>query len=202
MHDSFTVRAQQQPNSSAITGWDGEMTYQELDQFSTRLAMHLVAELGVGPGVEVSLCFEKTIWMPVAMLGVLKAGDAFVPMDTSQPEQRLGSIVAQCATKIILTSEKRLDLARRLGAQAVIINRSNLVTMKASCNLAGRAKPSSILCVIFTSGSTGTPKGVKLSHANFNSAAKHNSAELGFKTTTRIFDFASYSFDVSINNLV
>lgn len=202
VHDSFAVRAQKQPSSSAITAWDGEMTYQELDEFSSRLAMHLVGELGVGPGVRVPICFEKTMWMPVAMLGVLKAGGAFVAMDVSQPEQRLRSIVAQSSAKIILTSEKHLDLIRRLEAQVVIINRSNLVTMKAFHNLTGRAKPSSILCVVFTSGSTGTPKGVKLTHANFSSAAKHHAVEFGFKTSTRMFDFASYSFDVSINNIL
>ncbi len=202
VHDSFAVRAQQQPSSSAITAWDGELTYQDLDELSTRLAMHLVGELGVRPGVIVPLCFEKTMWMPVAMLGVLKAGGAFVAMDASQPEQRLGSIVAQSAAKITLTSEKHLELVQTLGAQAVIINQSSLVKMKASHNLTGRAKPSSILCIVFTSGSTGTPKGVKLTHTNFSSASKHHTEEFGFKPSTRIFDFASYSFDVSINNIL
>lgn len=202
VHDLFTVRAKQQPHLSAITAWDGEMTYQELDGFSTQLAMYLVGELGVKPGVKVPLCFEKTMWMPVAMLGVLKAGGAFVAMDASQPEQRLGSIVAQSAAKIMLTSEKHLDLIRRLGAEAVVINRDNLVTMQASQTLKTRANPSSILCVVFTSGSTGNPKGVKLTHANFSSAAKYHAAEFGFKESTRMLDFASYSFDVSISGIL
>lgn len=202
VHDLFTVRAKQQPHLSAITAWDGEMTYQELDGFSTQLAMYLVGELGVKPGVKVPLCFEKTMWMPVAMLGVLKAGGAFVAMDASQPEQRLVSIVAQSAAKIMLTSEKHLDLIRRLGAEAVVINRDNLVAMQASQNLKTRANPSSILCVVFTSGSTGNPKGVKLTHANFSSAAKYHAVEFGFKESTRMLDFASYSFDVSISGIL
>ncbi|KAJ5230977.1 hypothetical protein N7489_011685 [Penicillium chrysogenum] len=88
VHDLIASTVRRQPEALAVCAWDGELTYSQLDALSTRLAYVLIAR-GVGAEVIVPLCFEKSMWTPVAMLGVMKAGGASVAMDTSQPEERL-----------------------------------------------------------------------------------------------------------------
>lgn len=94
VHDVISIQAHRQPNSPAICAWDGEVSYRELDDMSSRLAGHL-KELGIRAKMLVPICFEKSMWTSVAMLGVMKAGAAFVAMDAGQPEQRLRAIVQQ-----------------------------------------------------------------------------------------------------------
>lgn len=94
VHTLVEEQARMQPGATAVSAWDGELTYAELDGHSSRLAQHL-ATLGVGAEVIVPLCFEKSRWTVVAMVAVLKAGGAFVLLDPSQPKSRLRSIVQQ-----------------------------------------------------------------------------------------------------------
>lgn len=88
VHEMIGDKAQAQPNAPAVCAWDGEVTYSKLDHLAMRLAGRLI-DLGVGPDTLVPLCSEKSIWTTVAMLGVLKAGGAFVMLDPSLPKQRL-----------------------------------------------------------------------------------------------------------------
>ncbi len=90
------------------------MTYMELDNLSTTLARHLV-DLGIEPEDIVPLCFEKSMWMTVAMLGVLKAGGAFAPMDPEHPRSRHEEIINQAGAKVTLTSAEILYAVERLS---------------------------------------------------------------------------------------
>jgi non-ribosomal peptide synthetase component F len=103
IHELFAEQAQARPDAPAICAWDGELTYGELDALSTKLAGHLV-ELGVKAEDIVPLCFEKSMWTVVAMLAVLKAGGAFVPLDPEHPESRHQEVFQQTAATIVLTS--------------------------------------------------------------------------------------------------
>ncbi|KAI9933996.1 hypothetical protein MW887_005068, partial [Aspergillus wentii] len=203
VHDLIAERTRQQPDAPAICAWDGELTYAELDDLSTRLA-HQLVKVGVSPDMIVPLCFEKSMWMPVAMLGVMKAGAASVAMDTTQPEERLQSIVQQVCPKVIVCSAKNEDLAGRLGVSAVITaDKANLAQSDGPLNTHLPAvEPSSNLYVVFTSGSTGTPKGAVISHRNFSSAIEHQQSSLQFTKDSRVFDFVSYAFDVSWSNVL
>ncbi|KAK5991958.1 Nonribosomal peptide synthetase dtxS1 [Cladobotryum mycophilum] len=88
VHNIIEQNAQARPDAPAVCAWDGELSYAELEGLASALSKHLV-ELGVGPGVIVPLCFEKSAWTIVALLGVLKAGGAFTLLDSYLPEQRL-----------------------------------------------------------------------------------------------------------------
>lgn len=202
VHDLISIQARRQPNAPAISAWDGEASYGELDDTSSRLAHHL-KELGIGAKTLVPICFEKSMWTSVAMLGVMKAGAAFVAMDASQPEQRLTVIVQQIGANVILTSAAQEGLARALGVRPIVISRkSTQVPSTKPYQKMHRDKTSTSdsLYAIFTSATTGTPKGALMTHTNFSSAIKHQAAVLGFSPRSRVFDFASYSFDVAINN--
>jgi non-ribosomal peptide synthetase component F len=109
VHDLFADQAAAQPESPAICAWDGELIYSELDALSTRLAGHLLS-LGVKPDDVVPLCFEKSMWTVVAMLAVLKAGGAFVPLDPEHPTSRREEILKQTKALVVLTSLQHLTL--------------------------------------------------------------------------------------------
>ncbi len=103
LHSQVEQQAAVQPEAPAISAWDGELSYGELDKLATRLAIRLTS-LGVGPEVIVPLCFEKSKWVAVAVLAVLKAGGAFTLLDPSQPIARLRNVVKQTEARIMLCS--------------------------------------------------------------------------------------------------
>ena len=121
VHELIEERALAQPNAPAVCAWDGELTYGELDKLATRLAGRLV-DLGVGPDVLVPLCFEKSMWTTVAILGVLKAGGGFVLLDPSLPEQRLQAIVRQVKGSLLLSSVANQTLSSRLAQKVVTVS--------------------------------------------------------------------------------
>ncbi|KGO55086.1 AMP-dependent synthetase/ligase [Penicillium expansum] len=202
VHGLITATAQKYGGQPAICAWNGNLTYFELDQLSDRLASHLIA-FGVGPGTVVPLCFEKSMWHPVAALGVMKSGAACLSMDSTQPESRLQSIVRQVNPRVVLASAKTAGLAGQLSdAEVMIIDQDylDLVAKDILTQPLPTVHPSNVLYVVFTSGSTGTPKGVVTTHQNFASAAVHQAEMLRIQPGTRVFDFVSYSFDVSWSN--
>jgi non-ribosomal peptide synthetase component F len=126
VHNMIGEMINQQPQAPAICSWDGNLTYSELDVLSGRLASRLIS-LGFGRGSIVPLCFEKSMWYPVAFLGAMRSGAACLAMDSTQPESRLRSIVQQVNPKLILSSAKNKDLAKKLGeADVVVVDRSHL----------------------------------------------------------------------------
>lgn len=201
VHDLVTETVLRQPEAPAICAWDGDFTYGELETLANRLA-HRLIELGVGGNTIVPICFEKSKWAPIAMLAVMKAGGASVTMDTSQPEERLRSIITQATPKIVLCSVGKRELAGKLTTSTILaVDDASIATMTHKTHLPN-VSPSSSLYIVFTSGSTGTPKGVMITHSNYSSAIKHQQAAHGFKSTSRVFDFASYAFDVSWSNFL
>ncbi|KAF2801822.1 peptide synthetase [Mytilinidion resinicola] len=206
MHDIISAQAAKNLDKIAITSWDGELSYWQVDENSTSLAHHLRG-LGVDVGSYVPLCFEKSMWTVVAVLGVMKAGGAFVLTDPSQPEERLRNIVSQTGANIIVTSQTQKELGQRIAPSATVVTVSrdlfNLFDSQASGEVPLPAippvPPSSTLYIIFTSGSTGTPKGVIIPHAAFTSGAITRAHIVGYRSHSRVLDFASYAFDVSID---
>ncbi|KIX01205.1 uncharacterized protein Z518_08930 [Rhinocladiella mackenziei CBS 650.93] len=208
VHHLLVAVAQRQPSSLAIHAWDGELTYGQLDDLSSRLATHLVT-LGVGPEVIVPLCFEKSLWMPVAMLAVMKAGGASVALDLAVPEERLRSIVSQVRPRILISSLQGRLLAERLAdEEAVVVNVSKEELDKLPSPSTTRSSSpvvvtsNNTLYLVFTSGSTGTPKGAFITHGNFASALYHQAHSINLNTSSRVFDFASYSFDMAWYNVL
>lgn len=201
MHDIFEDQAQSQPLSLAIDAWDGQLSYAELDKISERLAGHLLS-IGVGPEVIVPLCFEKSMWMPIAMMGVLKAGGAFTLLDSSFPENRLRTIIDTVGASTLLCSPSTRPLCSGLVENIIQVDTESSESFVA-CPTRQRSTqpPSTAMFAVFTSGSTGVPKGAVLTHTNYASALSHQLQSLGFTRKSRIFDFASYAFDVSVHNV-
>ncbi|KAM4055831.1 AMP-binding enzyme [Hirsutella rhossiliensis] len=206
VHDLIETRAAEHPLAPAISAWDGDLTYGQLSELSSRLA-HQLAGKGVGPGSIVPLCFEKSMWMPVAALAVMKAGGASVAIDSTQPEERIRAITSQVRTEkplVILSSVANAELVQKLEADEVVV----VGLDRLPDSLPERypdlppVSPSEILYVVFTSGSTGRPKGAIITHRNFYSAIVYQRDDLGYHRDSRVFDFASYAFDIAWSNLL
>ncbi|KAG2007942.1 hypothetical protein GB937_008135 [Aspergillus fischeri] len=209
VHNVFAQRVAETPEAPAVCSWDGQLTYVQLDQFSTVLAGRLISlGLGVGPGAIVPLCFEKSVWMPVAIFAVMKAGAASVALDVTLPCSRLESIVSQLSAKVILTSKSSAKLAGDITDAPMMEvggdwdNIERQLTQPIHIPKMPTISPSSALYIVFTSGSTGAPKGATVTHANFCSAIRHHQAELGFERSSRVFDYTSYAFDVAWSNVL
>ncbi|KAK2879338.1 NRPS, partial [Arthroderma sp. PD_2] len=201
VHHKVEDKALECPQSPAIHAWDGTLTYQQLIETSTRFALQL-ASMGV-TGTLVPLLFEKSLWMPVAVLAVMKAGGTLVALDMKQPQERLTQILSQTDSPVLLCSEKNVALAQSLGRQHIVIGRSDLHRNTDNQQLTQElpiVHPRDLLYIIFTSGSTGTPKGVRITHRNFCTAIAYQQKALGYSENSRVIDFASYAFDVTWSN--
>lgn len=211
VHDIIAEQVRAQPDSIAVQSWDGSLTYTELDGLSSRLAQHLVSSRGVTIGTRIPLCFEKSMWAVVALLGVIKSGATFSLTDPSQPEARLRTIVEQTGATLVITSVAQSPLGRRIAqdGQVIAVSRdffdallegeSSAASASAAPTVLPVVPPSTPMYIIFTSGSTGKPKGVIISHENYTSGAIPRAEAVGYKASSRCFDFPSYAFDVSID---
>ncbi|XP_014550476.1 hypothetical protein COCVIDRAFT_31812, partial [Bipolaris victoriae FI3] len=198
VHDLFAEQAVARPNAPAICAWDGELTYSELDALSTKLAGHLV-QIGVKPEDMVPLCFEKSMWTVVAMLAVLKAGGAFVPLDPDHPASRHEDIFKQIGAKVVLASAQCAMLWASSECAVVTVSEESTKQLPTLVNNSSLpAKPTNAAYVIFTSGSTGIPKGVVLEHHAVVTSCLDHGRAFGITDLSRVLQFASYTFDASI----
>lgn len=203
VHQLIEERVRMHPDKEAVMGWDGQFTYEQLDKQAYKLAYHLVG-LGIKPDDMVPVCFEKSIWTIVAILGVLKAGAAFVSMDPSHPVNRLETIINDVGAKIVLSSEKtRSIFSKSIQDKIGIVDAKTMASLsEADDVLETGVMPYNAAYVIFTSGSTGNPKGAIIEHEAYSSSAVECARELHIHGESRVLQFASYSFDVSIQEIL
>jgi non-ribosomal peptide synthetase component F len=122
----ISVHVKFQPESLAICAWDGSFTYAELEEISSRVAQKLV-QCGVLPKSNVPICFEKSRWTVVAMLAIMKAGAAFVPLDPTQPVKRIREISQEVGAKFVVASVTGADPFISGSDQIVVILDDNLI---------------------------------------------------------------------------
>ncbi|KAK6815196.1 hypothetical protein RU639_008655 [Aspergillus parasiticus] len=203
VQELISKRCMSQPEAEAVHSWDGNLTYRELDELSSDLAVRL-RKLGVNPCTEtfIPLCFEKSKWTTVAMLGVVKAGAAFVLLDPAHPHKRLQEICCEVGASMIVSSISQTALSARLAATVVPLPAFDLAFDSSDNDATGLGtvtpRPRDALYVVFTSGSSGQPKGIVVEHEAFCTGAKAQIKSLQLEPTSRVFQFSSYAFDVSI----
>ena len=201
-HHLIEARAISQLESPAVCSWDGNLTYGELEDLSTRLAGYLAGQ-GVGPEVLVPLYFEKSMWTIVAMLAVLKAGGAFVPLDPSQPVHQLGHIIHQTKARFALSSKEYAQTCKSLVDTVFILDTDSIAEIGKSNKDLGAFTPKATAYVIFTSGSTGVPKGVIIEHEQLSTSSTKGGKAMGFETKgLRVLQFSAYTFDACILEII
>lgn len=198
VHEIVSSNAAKRGGAAAVCAWDGELTYQELEDKSARLAAHLT-NLGVRPGIMVPLCFEKSKWAVVATMAILKAGGAFVPLDMSQAAGRRETILACVRAEVILASAKYAAILAPAASHVLVtVDDANLKDFPPHPTLASHVPVPSKAYVFFTSGSTGKPKGVVVDHGALSTSCIAHGAAMGFNEQTRVLQFTSYTFDISL----
>ncbi|KAL4948584.1 hypothetical protein BDW69DRAFT_189128 [Aspergillus filifer] len=198
IHHSILQHAARRPDAEAVCSWDGSFTYRELDTLSARLA-HSLLHRGVKPGVIVPIFTQKLRWAPVAMLGVLRAGGALATLDIGHPAARLQQICQSVDAPFVLVTDANNETARSLAPVVLDIETEAIST----CSTSGTSTLPFISAetpayVIFTSGSTGQPKASVLDHRELSSQASRIIPFAELNEASRAFQFASYAFDVSV----
>ncbi len=197
LHDTISSQAKKRPNAPAVCSADGDLTHKELDSLSTRLANHL-AKKGLGPGAVVPLCFEKSKYMIISMLAVLKTGAACTMLEASLPAERLQNMIQQVSASLLLGSSAQVSRFQSF-TEILEIDHSFLDELADSKKVAlPETHPSDVAIILFTSGSTGSPKGMLHEHVTINTSLHALAQRLKLDGTTRISQFAAYSFDLSM----
>lgn len=197
----FETQVEQTPEAIALIHKDKSLTYRELNQRANQLA-HYLNSRGVGQNTPVGLCVERSLEMLVGILGILKAGGVFVPLDPTFPTARLKFINEDTQMPVLLT--------QRHLQKGITFSQDQMIFLDADWSLISQHNPANpapllvdnpLAYIIYTSGSTGRPKGVLISHrALFN----HNLAVAKFyelQPKDRVLQFASISFDVAIEEI-
>lgn len=198
VHDMILSHCRQKPDALAVSAWDGSLTYGDLDRISMSLACCLHAR--VGPEVRIPILMEKSVWVPIAILAIMRAGGTFVLLEPSLPFDRLMYLCGSIGASLAVASSQHAELARKLLPEVVVVSQESPSPWDGPVVELPPSQPQQALYVIFTSGSTGMPKAVVIEHFSFCTSAKAFAQITRLDTSTRVFQFASYAFDVSISD--
>jgi amino acid adenylation domain-containing protein len=199
IHQIFEEMVERNPDAIALCFRDRQMTYRELNEKANQLA-HRLRKLGVGPEVMVTTLLERSLELFVGLLGILKAGGAFVPLDPIYPAERLAFMATDTKAPVMLAQEHLLQkLTPRTWCEATVVRLDaglSEISSENSDNLANLTMASNLAYVMYTSGSTGLPKGVMVNHRAVVRLVKNtNYAELSEQEV--FLQFSPISFDAS-----
>lgn len=201
IHHLFEQQAERTPGAIALEFGDKRLTYKELNARANQLA-HYLQQLGVGPEQCVGICAERSAEMIVGVLGILKAGSAYLPLDPSYPLQRLAFMLEDARVSVLLTQEKILDNLPSSWMQVICLDSEwGDVAAHSEENPISRVGPGNLAYVIYTSGSTGEPKGVMVEHKGVCNLAEAQIRAFDITQGSRVLQFASFGFDASVSEI-
>ncbi len=192
IHCVFETVALCYPEVEAVAHNNQFITYKALNERANYVAAHLV-DAGIKPGEIVGVKLDKGIDLIVSILAVMKAGAAYLPIDSTYPEGRINYMLEDSQIKLLLTSTQYA--AQHQGVLKVIVG--DLQGSLAS-NVLVPTAPDSLAYLIYTSGTTGNPKGVMVGHAGFVNMCRHQILTFELEAGERVLQFASISFDASV----
>jgi len=200
----FEAQVRRTPDATAVVSEDQNLTYRRLNTLANRLASQLI-ERGVGPDTVVGLCVERSIEMIIGVLGILKAGGAYLPLDLSLPAQRLNLMVEDAKLVLVVTDVAMAEqvpptLTQLSVGRACASADETLGAQETSDEPLRGAELRAHHCayVIYTSGSSGAPKGVMVTHAGVGSLVAAHIEHLRLAADSRVLQYASVNFDVSL----
>jgi len=202
LHALFENQVKRTPDNLALLAPDAstqQLSYHELDARANQLAHYLQAQ-GIGPEKIVAICLDRTPDMAVAILGVLKAGGAYLPLDPHYPPERLQFMLADSQADLLLTQTGLTLVTEGLPTVFLAENWPTISQYSADW-LACSISPDHLAYVIYTSGSTGRPKGVMISHRALVNQTLAVAADYDLQPEDRVLQFAAISFDVLAEEL-
>lgn len=201
IHHLFEQWAVRTPEETAVVFEEKRLTYQQLSHRANRLAISLLQQ-GIGPEDLIGICVERSLEMVIGVMGILKAGAAYVPLDPAYPLERISFMLNDAQVRVLLVHEQTAPLLKDLKVKMIFINADldGGAEEEESASFVS-VSPDNLAYVIYTSGSTGRPKGVMISHRNvvgFLYSYKQVTRDGEKRIGTMV---APFSFDTSVEEM-
>jgi amino acid adenylation domain-containing protein len=197
----FEEQVRRTPDAAAVAFEEEELTYRELNARANQLA-HYLKRLAAGPGLLVAILMERSIDMLVALLGVLKAGGACLPLDPSYPHERTSFMLEDAGVSVLLTEERLSDEMAELKTEVVCLDRDwGKIASESKKDTDAGVSADHLAYIIYTSGSTGQPKGVAMRHGPLANLIVFQVARSTLSARAKTLQYASLSFDVSFQEI-
>ena len=196
VHELFEQQAASTPNEIAVVFGHETLTYAELQARSAEMAAFLQKQ-GAGRGQLVGICLERSAEMVVAILGVLRTGSAYVPLDPAYPKERLDFILGEAGVKVLLTQERVAVELTGVKARMICLDSEKTLIGREKLTERPQATPDDLAYVIYTSGSTGKPKGVEIQHRAVVNFLASMQRQPGMRPGDRLVAVTTLSFDIA-----
>jgi amino acid adenylation domain-containing protein len=202
LHEVFAAQAVKTPHAIAAMFEGRQLTYDQLNRQADGLA-HRLQAMGAGPDVSVGILVNRSLEMVIAVLGVLKAGSACLPLDRMHPKPRLQYMVENARAAILLTQSSQVDRLPTCNIPVCCLDDPEGGISECSSTNPGvrGACPENLAYVLYTSGSTGRPKGVAMSHGSLVNLVTWEGRRASSRPAARTLQFASLGFDVSFQEI-
>ena len=198
IQQTFEHHADRYPEKNAVLFESDQLTYAELNARANQVA-HLLQAHGVGPGAMVGLLVERSLNSIVGVLGILKSGAAYVPIDSSYPIERVEYVMQDASLGLVLSTEALARKFSHANAAFVCFDRdAALLRSQPAANLGCKVGGHDLAYAIYTSGSTGRPKGVMLEHRGLTNLMEAQLRAFDLTPENRVFQFASLAYDASV----
>ncbi|MET8910070.1 amino acid adenylation domain-containing protein [Micromonospora sp. NPDC004551] len=197
LHGPIEERAAATPDAVAVTIEGRSLTYAELNAAANRIA-HRLRAAGVGPETLVGVCAERSVELVAGLLGVLKAGGAYLPLDPEYPADRLAFMVTDADAPVVLVQEHLRDVLPATAATVLALDDATVWADQPATDPAPTAGPEHLAYVIYTSGSTGRPKGVPNTHRGIVNRLDWMQKTYGLGADDAVLQKTPASFDVSV----
>ena len=197
VHQLFEEQAALNPNAVAVSFNGSNLSYAQLDQRANQLARHLI-KVGVAPGSLVGIALDRSLDLLVGLLGIWKAGAAYLPIDTAYPRDRIAFILEETSLATLLTHAKLVPNLPIFDTRSVCIDRDwMLIEREATTPPDIKRESFSVAYTIFTSGSTGKPKGVEVTHRSVVNLLCSMREKPGLQAHDRLLAVTTLSFDIA-----
>ncbi|MBU0972680.1 MAG: amino acid adenylation domain-containing protein [Proteobacteria bacterium] len=201
IHHLFEIQASINRKAPAVTDGQQTLSYEQLNAFANQIALFLITK-GGGPEKKVLLLLEQNTNLIAVLLGVLKSGCCYIPLDITYPKERTRQILKDAGPDIIITTDPNLNKLGNTTAQIVLMDRDLLeIKQMATLNPSTQVTPDNMAYIIYTSGSTGVPKGVIIEHSALVSFTRAATDTYDIGPSDRVLQFASISFDASAEEI-
>ena len=203
VHLQFEAQVVRTPDAPAVACGEDVLSYRVLNERANQVAAHL-QDSGASAGSRIALCTERNPSMIVGMLGILKAGGTYVPLDPKHPKDRLQFLLEDSKVSVLVTEDSLADRLPELDAsirRILLDGDAAEIGTRSRDNVGGASDPESLAYMIYTSGSTGKPKGVMVTHRSLANYVGHSIDLFGMQASDRMLQFASISFDAAAEEI-